>query len=158
MYMYIQTTTANTRTFTTWTCNYTTPLTYLLPNSPKEIQFPNLTIATHWLSVYSDMGRQYSKENTKWSGLFTYMPLIWCSLCFNLWLYSVCFATGTYSVFGLLAYVISKSQSFMSSIQILLSPLVSFYVCFHYTQFNSLRSVMMTVITHMIFIRVCKSN
>lgn len=57
MYMYTQTTTANARTFTTWTCStYTTPLTHLLPNSPTESHFPGITIATHWLSVYSDMG------------------------------------------------------------------------------------------------------
>jgi len=57
MYMYTQTTTANARTFTTWTCStYTTPLTHLLPNSPTESHFPGITIATHWLSVYNDMG------------------------------------------------------------------------------------------------------
>jgi hypothetical protein len=41
------------------------PMTHLLSNSLTESHFPGITIATHWLSVYSDMGRQYSKEKTK---------------------------------------------------------------------------------------------
>lgn len=64
--MYIQTATANTKTFTTWTCStYRTPLTHSLPNSLSESHFPDITIATLWLSVYSDIGRRYSMEKTK---------------------------------------------------------------------------------------------